>query len=218
MATRSSALAPAGLSGLLSVLLSGILGVVACIEAPLQGDEYRPEGRLPAGTPSERDAATCDGGPCGVTDADAPATRDGSVAPSNTCSSARSFGTTVGDGPGTAATASGTCSEWLSVRVTENDGSASGVPMKARITLQPTGGDFDLYVHFDAVRDLLACTTPAKSSLGQGGLVEPISLEWGEGTVPNGGDDSRTLSISIVRTGGPCGGDVGWSLTVEGNR
>lgn len=206
-------------------LVCGLAGAArifaACTETPLQGDEYRPDGALPLGSATAREAGACDGAACdgGVAP---PESRDASVEPANACDTARAFGTLAGDVNGPSATTTGTCSEFVGVRVQEQDDSASGVPMRVRVSLTATGpsadGAFDLYVFFDPLRDLLACASPQRSSLAKDGVVTPIALTWGEGTLANGGDDARTIIFKIVRAGGPCTTGSGWSLTVEGNR
>lgn len=208
----------------LAVLLTVSNVVIACVDPPLQGDPYLPDGRLPIGPASERPDATCDdASPCdaAVADARPPApVRDAQTAdPPNTCETARAIGTIAGDVGSPSVTAQGSCSEWLSVRVTEDSSSALGVAMRAKLSLTPAGGDFDLYALFDPVRDVRACTAPYASSFAPGTAVETISLTWGEGSVANGSDDGRTIGIAVLKAGGVCGPDAGtWTLVVEGNQ
>jgi hypothetical protein len=217
---------------LYSLLLLGVAAFVACGNGDLlQGDDYRPNGELATAPPSERieGATSCDageGGPADGAACDAGAADvkqlpigDASTAPTNTCETARAIGTISGDVGATKVNAQGACSEWISVRATEDSSSALGVAMKAKLTLTPAAGDFDLFVFYDPVRDVRACTAPFASSFASGTTVETASLSWGEGSVANGSDDGRTIGVAIIKMGGPCGPDAGsWTLLAEGNR
>lgn len=186
----------------------------------LQGDELEPDGTLPAAIPRDRpEAGPCDGSSCDAgTDARPLPGSDAATLPSNTCMTARSIGTVSGDQGATTATGTGGCAEWVSVRVTEDDGNAIGKAMKAKLTLTPLGSDFDLYVFFEPNADELSCTFPYASSTTSGATPETVFLAWGEGTVANGKEDGRTLRAAIVKPGGACAPDAGWRLLVEGNR
>ena len=89
--------------------------------------------------------------------------------------------------------------------------------MKLTLTLTPVGADYDLYALFDPNGDLVECTTVAGSSVHPGTGAETVSLAWGEGTVANGKDDSRTVEV-VVSKPGPCNDAGQWKLTAEGNK
>ncbi|MBX3264330.1 MAG: hypothetical protein KF782_31955 [Labilithrix sp.] len=206
-----------------TALGGALAAALACGPEPdlLQGDEYLPDGTLPIAPASERlDGATRDGsaGDGGGEEAPVPLA-DGSTAPLNTCETARDIGALSGDKGSGTLTATGSCSEWLSLRVTEDDSSALGAAMKVRLTLTPSGADFDLFAFVDATRDRVVCDAPTASSTKSGTSVEEIPLTWGEGTIANGNDDSRTVGVAVVRAGSPCAADAGsYTLLVEGNR
>ena len=91
--------------------------------------------------------------------------------------------------------------------------------MKVKFTLTPSGGDFDLFVYYDSVRDAPACGARGSSSATPGTTEEGVSLSWGEASVANGSDDARTIAIAIIKNDTPCGAGNGtWSLQAEGNR
>jgi hypothetical protein len=182
----------------------------------LQGDTYSPNNELPIAPATDRPegGTTRDGG---ISDAEALPIGDASTAPSNTCETARDIGKISGDQSNGVLDTSGTCSEWLSFRATEDSNSTRGTPMKVTITVTPKGGDFDLYVYLDAIRDARSCSAPYSSSFLAGPQVETIALTWGEGSVANADDDTRTVGIAVIRTGGPCG-TGSYDLHVEGNK
>jgi hypothetical protein len=199
-----------------SFIFVWVLLVAACgARGLLQGDEYEPDGTLPAALPRDRPEA---GPPDASADARPLPGSDAATLPTNTCESARAFGSVSGDTGSTTATTTGSCAEWVSVRVTEDDGNALGAAMKAKLTLTPRGSDFDLYVFFEPNADEVACTFPYASGTTSGSTAEAVFLAWGEGTVANGKEDGRTLRAAVVKPGGACVPDAGWTLLVEGNR
>lgn len=205
-----------------------LAAAVACgTDGLLQGDAFTPDGALPTEPASERDAATgsCDGGDAGAPcDASAPDSApvlpipDGAAPPSNTCQTARPVGTVTGDTGATSLSAAGKCSEWISLRATEDSSSALGAPMKVALTLTSMGHDFDMYVYLNPVKDVLACSTPLAMSETRGTVDEIVPLTWGEGTVANGSDDGRTICVAVQSAQGPCPPGSGWTLTASGNR
>ncbi len=206
-----------------AVVAAAAAAFAACADDIPQGDDYVPDGRLPIEPASERrdGAVLCDGAACdaGAIEAGPDPLADASNQPTNTCETARAIGTMAGDKGAPSLTAQGTCSDWVSFRATEDDSSPLGVPMKTKLTLVPTGGDFDLFAYFDPVRDLPACARPFSSSYQTGTATENVSLTWGEGSVANGSDDGRTIDVLVLKAGGPCGPDAGsWKLTAEGNK
>jgi hypothetical protein len=199
-------------------------GLAACgSDGLFQGDALNLEGALPVDPASDRrDAALsgCEGGGCEA-GADAGPTLpvvDGATPPSNTCLTARAFGTVSGDTAAQVLIATGACSEWVSVRATEDNSSAIGAGMKLNLTLASTGHDFDLFVYYDPVRDVVACSSPFAASATPGLRDEIVALSWGEGTVANGSDDSRTVRVAVQSASGPCPPGASWTLTAAGNR
>ncbi len=192
----------------------------------LQGEAFTPDGTLPTEPASGRDAASagCDGGDAAACDASVPDSApivpvpDGATPPKNTCQTARPVGTVSGDTGATSLSASGTCSEWISLRATEDSSSALGVPMKVELTLTSKGHDFDLYVYLNKVKDLLACSAPVAVSETRGTVDEIVALTWGEGSVANGSDDVRTIGVVVQSAQGACPPGSSWTLTANGNR
>lgn len=207
-----------------SLAISSAALFMACSnDGPLQGQGYDPGGVLPIGPASTRvDGGRCDGGDSGCDGGPADAAPpipipDASAEPKNSCTTARAVGSVSGDTGAGTVTALGTCSEWVSFRATEDNAGVLGAGMKVKLTLTMTGGDFDLYVYYDPVRDTLSCAAPSERSFRSGTTAEEVSLAWGEGTISNGSDDVRTIGVAIIKTNGPCGGTT-WSLLAEGNR
>jgi hypothetical protein len=207
-----------------TLVLAVVLACVACgTDGLLQGDGFVPNGTLPIAPASNRlDAGGgCDGAGCDASVPDSAPVKtvpDGATPPSNTCQTARDIGTLSGDTGAQTLTANGTCSEWISLRATEDNSGAIGAPMKVKLTLQSHGHNFDLYAYFNAVRDVVSCDSPAAKSETLGTVDEVIPLMWGEGSVANGSDDSRTIRLAIQSGDGPCPAGSGWTLKAEGNR
>lgn len=223
-----------GASLLLAPLVAlALLGPSGCSEdGLLQGTPYLPSGDIPIDPASVREAsAPCpeDGGCPDAADAPPP-TRDAGASeagdagftppapPKNTCATAREVGTVAGDAPSPPVTADGTCAEYLRVRVTETSTSALGVGMRVSLTLSPAGHDFDLYAFLDPNRDQLACAAPFARSETNGLSPETISLQWGEGTVANGNDDSRWVVVAVTSAQGPCPAGASWTLSAVGDK
>lgn len=136
---------------------------------------------------------------------------------SNSCDTARDLGAISGDVDAPQLTAQGTCSEWLRVRVTENDSYPIADDLKVLLTLvSPAGQNFDLFAYVDPEVDTLACETPTGSSEAPAGRSDELALAWGETYTANNSDDSRTVSIEIRSQGACTGGS--WTLLVQGNR
>ena len=144
----------------------------------------------------------------------------GTCAASNTCASAQDLGSMSGDSGAGTVTTTGSGSKWLKVRVTEDSSSVFGQKMALQLSLTvPSGADYDLYAYVNTGSDVSACgSSPAKKSdAGGTGANEQLSLSWGEGTVANGDDDSRTVSIEIKHKSGSCDGSATWKLIGAGN-
>ncbi len=199
------------------ILASACAGWLACGENDLrQGEAYTPDGSLALPEPREIDASVDAGADVEVVPI-RDAGPDVNVTPIGTCEAPRDVGTVSGDTGGTL-NATGSCSEWISFRATENDDGTFGTGMKAKLTMTPKVHDFDLYAFFDPSRDVVACASPfARSEQGQL-AVEVIPLSWGEGTIANGSDDSRTIRILVQSTAEACPAGASWSLTIGGNQ
>lgn len=212
---------PVALAASVSCIAAAV--TFACSEGELlQGDVLVPDTPVRPAPVRDRPDGSCEGGACDAGDAapDAPRieVEDGAVLPSNTCETARALGTLAGDQGAPSIEASGGCSEWLSVRVTEGNSGALGAGMKLRVTLTPNGHDLDLYGFVSPDRDQRACGAPTAASNERGTqAVDVVSLAWGEGTVANGADDSRTVSL-LVQAPTNCRADGGFRLRVEGNK
>jgi hypothetical protein len=141
-----------------------------------------------------------------------------SCAATNTCPTAQSLGTVSGDTGSATANGSGATSQWLSVRVTEDDNSVIGKALKVKVTLtSPSSANFDLYLYVNKGTDQVECTTLSGSSTQTSG-PDTVSLTWGEGAVANGVDDSRTVSIEVRNVSGTCDPGSTWTLLVQGNQ
>lgn len=149
---------------------------------------------------------------------DAPQMTTLSCTTSATCASAIALTQIDGDDGGTA-TATGTQAAWFSVRANEGDSGFPGEPMKVLTQLtSPSATEmFDLFVYVNTDTDVIECTTP-NGAATTNGTTESVEVDWGEGTIPNGDDDSRTVSIEIrPKTGITCSPTATWQLTVNGD-
>ena len=140
----------------------------------------------------------------------------GSCASGATCAAAMSLGSVSGDTNNQMLSSSGTKSAWYRVRVTEDNSGSIGLTLRvaARVT-SPPGVTFHVKTYVNTGSDVVECTTSTGTPTTTGG-TEEIKLEWGEGIIPNGSDDSRDVSIEVVAPAGGCGSAM-WSLQVEGN-
>ena len=148
-----------------------------------------------------------------------PTTPPGTInRPTNTCETARDLGTIKGDEGGEQLAAEGTCSEWIKVRLKEADDGWLGETVKVKVTLTPAAGsDFELLAFVNQASDVQECRAPSGASESAGDRPETIQLEWGEKTMANGNDDSRTLSVFVKSASGACAAQP-WKLLVEGNK
>jgi hypothetical protein len=121
-----------------------------------------------------------------------------------------------GDTGSPSASTTGTSSEWLTIRVNENDTSPKGkkLSLKATLTSAP-GSVFDLYLYKNDGTAAAECTTVLGQAMDPSGN-QTVQISWGEGAVSNGNYDSATVTIRVQHVSGPC--DAGaWSLKLEGN-
>lgn len=170
------------------------------------------------------------GSPSTDTGSSAPDTSPVDTGPSGTacttlgsaeCSSSYTdLGSLSGDKGSGVKTGSGSDSQWFHVFVSEDDSSLlTSVDLRARITLSPTKGNFDLYVYRGkAVADggAIECSTVSNSSTNPTG-ADTIAMKWADNRPIGGSDDGRTLSIEVRATDAMCT-DASWTLTVEGNK
>lgn len=170
------------------------------------------------------DQRVCPGSPgCPPIDAgsDAPSEgggEGGACVPLNDCNATKDLGRVSGDNNADQVSAQGSTSEWVSVRVTE-DSTVLGASLKATFTLvSPPGSNYDLFVYYDPFKDVVVCTPPTAKSTQQAGISDTASIIWGEGGIPNGSDDGRTVNVEVRHVSGTCGGVGKWTLVVQGNK
>lgn len=133
------------------------------------------------------------------------------------CGSARDLGTLSGDTGSAQIVASGTCSDWVKVRVTEDY--TYPLPQAMRVTatlLSPNPDDFDLYALVNTAADAVECSTVAGKSELPASRSDVVKVTWGEAYITNTSDDARTVTFEVRKKTPGC--SVGqWSLVVQGN-
>jgi hypothetical protein len=137
----------------------------------------------------------------------------------NTCQAANDIGSVSGDTSSPAKSTTGITSEWIMVKITEDDSGVVGRKLNAHVSLtSPPGANFDLFLYVDTGGSPTsrACTTVSASSTNPTG-ADTASLNWGEGTIPNGSDDTRIVSVEVRWISGTCSPGSKWTLTVSGN-
>jgi hypothetical protein len=161
------------------------------------------------------DGAEGTGGDAGTGDAGTPT---GCASP-NACAGATAMGSVSGDTGAETARQTGSTSKWLKLRVREDDSAVtSGKKLKLTLTLtSPAGSNFDLRVYLPLDPTSEKCTGADRVTSASTG-PDVAALEWGEGTFPNGADDSRTVTIEVLHVSGTCDPSKTWSLLAEGNR
>jgi hypothetical protein len=134
-----------------------------------------------------------------------------------TCQTAILLGETSGDTGNTRFNTSGFQSAWFRVRVTENDEDFPGLSLRfgAKLT-SPASNDYDVFVYVNTGSDVVECSTTTGTTTTNGTVNENLA-EWGEGTIPNGSDDDRTVSVEIRPIGTNCQATAPWQLEVQGN-
>ncbi|MGE5182490.1 MAG: hypothetical protein ACM31C_10530 [Acidobacteriota bacterium] len=146
---------------------------------------------------------------------DAPATM--SCTSSATCQGAKALGSISGDTGSGMVSANGFQSAWLRVRVTEDDSSVIGNDLSVTATLTlPAGEQFDVLLYVNSGSDVVECTTSSGTATKTGN-TEQLRITWGEGSVANGSDDSRDVSVEIRPTSTACSPSSMWQLVVQGN-
>jgi hypothetical protein len=153
---------------------------------------------------------------------DAPVTQPDGTMPStcistDTCASAIMLGTVSGDTGNMKLMMTGFKSAWFRVRVTEDDNDFPGLTLRVSSKLAFPANGFETYVYVNSGSDVpseCAITTGTRQTVGN---VQTVKAEWGEGVVPNGGDDGRNVSIEVRPVGTSCAAGQEWQLEVEGN-
>lgn len=134
------------------------------------------------------------------------------------CQSAMMLGTVSGDSGNAKLTASGYRSAWYRVRVTEDNSSIAGLSLRVAAKLtSPAAPMFDVFVYLNAGSDQIECATTT-GTVSTAGMTKSVRAEWGEGTISNGSDDGRNVSIEVrplSQTG--CAATAMWQLEIEGN-
>jgi len=163
----------------------------------------QPKDAGPEDTGAPEDAGPPDSGPVSTT----------------TCQAPRELGSLAGDNGAPVLSAQGDCNDWIRVRALETQSGAVGTQMKAKLVLtSPAGANFDMFVYVDIPVDKVECSTSTFNSQEPTGRDDSVSLAWGEGTVANGEDDSRTISINVRNKGASCDPALKWKLSVLGNQ
>lgn len=195
--------------------------------APCAIDVQCPEDqRCVTGVCRAADDVLVDAGPAAIADAPTAPSLDArtggatppSCASAATCIAAPLLGTVSGDTGQQMLIGHGSGSAWFHVRVTENDtASVSGHALRVSAQLtSPTASWFAVTLYVDPTRDALDCATRAGTAITDG---EPAlaRASWGEQTVANGADDSRTIAVEIQPLAADCAPDATWMLTITGN-
>jgi hypothetical protein len=155
---------------------------------------------------------------------DAPKAADAAIdgassvcATTSTCQTATDLGSVSGDTGAVMRSASGYQSAWYKVRVTEDDSDVFGIKLSATIRLtSPAASNYDVFVYVNTGSDVTECTTPSGTS-STSGTADSVYIIWGEGSISNGNDDGRTVSIEVRPISGACVPAEPWQLVVTGN-
>jgi hypothetical protein len=136
----------------------------------------------------------------------------------NICSAGTDLGTISGDTGADVKTASGTGSQWFTIRVNENDSSISPVTLLTKAELvSPPGTNFDVFIYVAGGSSGQECSAVKASSTHASG-ADSATAEWGEsGIFSNGSDDSRTVTVEVRWVSGVCSTATPWALTVRGD-
>lgn len=150
------------------------------------------------------------GGPVGGTGGPA-------CASPNTCAGGTDLGTISGDTGSGVKTAQGSGSQWLKIRLTEDDSDVFGLSMLVKAELvSPPGTNFDVHVYVGGSSSAVECSS-IKASGTSTGTSDTAKAEWGEGTLSNGSSDDRNVTVEVRWVSGTCSPTAKWSLTVRGN-
>jgi hypothetical protein len=182
------------------LVLAGAIGLAACATA---GQE-QPDAPKPGSDAS---------GP-----QDAPIDMQVDLCPStDTCPAATMLGNVSGDTGAQKLTAMGSKAAWFRVRVTEDDNSVGGTALSVSAVLtSPANVNFDVFVYLNAGSDVVECNTTVGTTT-HNGTVDKNRVVWGEGTIANGSDDGRNVSIEVRPITGACNPGQTWQLEITGN-
>jgi hypothetical protein len=136
----------------------------------------------------------------------------------DTCQGAMMLGTVSGDSQNQKLTASGYQGAWYRVRVSEDNSSVAGLTLRVAAKLtSPAAPMFDVFVYVNTGSDVIECSTTT-GTVSTSGNTKQVRAEWGEGTISNGVDDGRSVSIEVrpLMAAG-CSPSAMWQLEVEGN-
>ena len=133
------------------------------------------------------------------------------------CTTAMVLGVVSGDENSDTLHASGSEPTWVTFRVTENNEDISGEALSFMATLtSPPGYDFDLYAYRGSEGGMSGCGGVSDESTGVG-MLDVVDMNWGEGAVANGGDESAWVALQIEVKNGMCDPTAEWTLEVEGD-
>lgn len=153
------------------------------------------------GSPSEAAAISCDAG--------------------SACSAGDVIGSVSGDMADGGATATGTSSSWVHVRVTEDNSDWTGHPVRLHATLtSPQGADFELHAFLDtsANGDAGLDCVHEVGIASRGAEGSTLDITWGDpaDASANGVDDGRTVALEVRHVAGQCHAGAPWRLVVRG--
>ncbi|MEO8553492.1 MAG: hypothetical protein ABI678_26140 [Kofleriaceae bacterium] len=134
-----------------------------------------------------------------------------------TCAGAMNLGSISGDTGSQKVSASGYQGGWFSVRVTEDDSSVFGtkLSMTAKLT-SPAASNYDVFVYFNSGNDAIECASVSASGTSTA-VLDSARISWGEGSVSNGNDDGRTVSVEVRPISGGCSAGAPWALELQGD-
>lgn len=182
--------------------------LVACASAGTDTAPLQPDSGMPvvdSAPPADSPAPPMDSPPQNL------------CASAMTCQAAMNLGTVSGDTGNAMLSAVGHQSAWFRVRVTEDDSEVLGLTLRVAAKLtSPTTNDYDVFVYVNSGNDVVECATTTGTTTTNGNVNENRT-EWGEGTISNGDDDGRDVSIEVRPIGTNCSATSFWSLEIEGN-
>lgn len=156
-------------------------------------------------------------GPSDTSGDDGPPPPMGNCMDPGTCQAAVSIGSVSGDTGSRNVGESGTDPTWLRFEVTEDDDSLVGAGLSFTATLvSPAGANFDLYVYRSVEGGASGCGGFSMQSTSAGSQ-DAVTMQWGEGVVPNGLDDTVWVAVEIRAKDDMCAPPQEWTLTVTGN-
>jgi hypothetical protein len=141
-----------------------------------------------------------------------------SCASSDTCAAAMMLGSVSGDTSSPVLTAPGYRAAWFRIRVTEDDVSLEGGPLRllATLTLPAGGADFDVIVHLDPAQATFECTA-AFGTASASGNTKQVRASWGSNGLDDPNDDSRDVAIEIRPSAATCDPGAHWQLSLAGD-